>query len=298
MKLLCTLLVRDEEDILETFLNYHLSQGVDFFIVTDNLSADGTKDILLDYERRGVVQYIYEPADNYAQGCWVTRMAEIAYLEHQADWIIHSDADEFWWPERHESLRAHFKSVRADLTALEVSRSNFLNLTDSDDRLLFWQRMIYRQRSSCNALNKPLPPKVCHRGHSGVIVSQGNHRVHRNGISLAQPTNDISIFHFPERSFHQFQNKIMRGGAAYERNVDLPIKTGNTWRILYQLYKTGGLLDYWEQSLVSPQDLEAGLQSGDLIRDVRLRDYLSALFREHLESRLLVRFRGLSTLPT
>ena len=38
--------VRDEEDVLEHNLRFHRAQGVDFFIVTDNASVDGTPAIL------------------------------------------------------------------------------------------------------------------------------------------------------------------------------------------------------------------------------------------------------------
>ena len=46
MSLVMTLLVRDEEDILDANLRYHLDQGVEHVFVTDNLSADGTRDRL------------------------------------------------------------------------------------------------------------------------------------------------------------------------------------------------------------------------------------------------------------
>lgn len=54
-----TLLVRDEQDIIRENIEFHLSQGVSFFIVTDNLSADGTAAILKEYEEMGgAVLYI------------------------------------------------------------------------------------------------------------------------------------------------------------------------------------------------------------------------------------------------
>ena len=52
-KLIMTLLVRDEQDIIRENIEFHLSQGVSFFIVTDNLSTDGTAAILKEYEERG-----------------------------------------------------------------------------------------------------------------------------------------------------------------------------------------------------------------------------------------------------
>ena len=40
MKLFMTLLLRDEEDIVRENLDFHLAQGVDRVIVTDNGSED------------------------------------------------------------------------------------------------------------------------------------------------------------------------------------------------------------------------------------------------------------------
>lgn len=60
MKLIMTLLVRDEEDILAHNIEYHLGNGVDFVIATDNLSTDRTRDILEEFRRAGQLHYIYE----------------------------------------------------------------------------------------------------------------------------------------------------------------------------------------------------------------------------------------------
>ena len=85
MKLVMTLLVRDEADVIEQNLEHHLAQGVDAFIVTDNGSLDDTLPILRRYEQRGLLELIEEPAQTYAQAVWVTRMAERAAAIN-ADW--------------------------------------------------------------------------------------------------------------------------------------------------------------------------------------------------------------------
>ena len=53
MMLVLTLLCRDEADILESMLRFHLAQGVDRIIATDNGSVDGSLEILQRFERRG-----------------------------------------------------------------------------------------------------------------------------------------------------------------------------------------------------------------------------------------------------
>ena len=41
-----------------------------------------------------------------------TDLARLAATEHGADWVIHSDADEFWWP-RGDSLKDVLTSIPA-----------------------------------------------------------------------------------------------------------------------------------------------------------------------------------------
>ena len=98
MKLVMTLLARDEADIVDSWLAFHLNAGADFVIATDNRSQDGTTEILERYARSGHVHLIREPGEDLRQDEWVTRMARLAATDYGADWVINSDADEFWWP--------------------------------------------------------------------------------------------------------------------------------------------------------------------------------------------------------
>jgi glycosyltransferase involved in cell wall biosynthesis len=267
MKLVMTLLVRDEEDIVADNLDFHLAQGVDEVIVTDNGSVDGTLEILRAYEARGLVRIIVEPTDDYSQGRWVTRMARLAATEHNADWVINNDADEFWWP-REGTLRTLFERLGGDVGVVVGHRTNFVPRPE-DDRP-YWERMTLRERESLNPVGKPLPPKLAHRAHPEIVVVQGNHRIKGPDVGSEVDDGSIEILHFPMRSYAQFENKIVKGGRAYARNRELPEKTGRTWRRLYETWEQGGLPAHYEASVVA----EAARH--DLLEDTRLRDYLEA----------------------
>ena len=114
-KLYMTLLVKNEEDILESNLQFHKAMGVDGFIVTDNNSTDSTLEIIKRYQAKGwIKEVIIERATNYCQKEWVDRMIMIAKKRYGADWVINADADELWYcPER--NLKIGMMKTRANV---------------------------------------------------------------------------------------------------------------------------------------------------------------------------------------
>lgn len=260
-----TLLVRNGERILRANLDFHLTQGVDFFIITDNLSRDGTASIIEEYVQRGRAEAIFEPADNYDQARWVTRMARRA-AELGADWIINNDDDEFWFSSA-GSVRDVLAARLTSCQALAVERRNHPPVENSGSRW-FADAMCYRERQSYNALGQPLPAKICHRGFEDVVVFQGNHGVARAGVPLrAERCSLLKIAHYPVRDYVSFENKIVLGGAAYLRNADLDPSVGATWRYLHDLWRAGKLPAWFERQLLTPERIAEGVADGSLVED-------------------------------
>ena len=253
-------------------LEYHLSQGVDFIIATDNRSVDPTTEILKWYEARGLLRYIFEGADDYNQHVWVTRMARMAYTEFGADWVINNDADEFWWPMQ-GSLREAFARLPPEINIVKAQRHNFVAAGQAEKP--FFNRMVYRQKVSLNVFGDLLPPKVAHRGCASIKVAQGNHAV--DGIDCPNMREQvIEIMHFPVRTAEQIENKIAKGGAAYKRNRDLSKSLGSTWRKLFDdLNRDKDLKRYFADNYYDGARLARSLNSGELVVDKRLSDYFS-----------------------
>ena len=275
MKLVMTLLARDEEDVIESHIDFHLSRGVDHIYAMDNLSQDGTTDILRSYERAGLLTYLHQGGEDHSQGVWVTDMARRAYLEQGADWVINSDADEFWWPQDGD-LKTVLAAIPTGVQALRVERTNFIPVRGAEGRH-FAAAMTIRHRRSLNTLGQPLPPKVCHRGLADVIVEQGNHHASRPGAALEITPAPITILHYPVRTYAQFSHKIAIGGAAYKRNTTLPQSSGETWRRLHEQQLRGEFQAVFDSMVLDDDAIAEGLASGDLIRDERLRDALADL---------------------
>ena len=69
-----TLLARDEADIVDAQIAFHLHAGVDFVIATDHGSEDGTREILERHEREGHLRLIRQDVPEVRQAEWVTHM--------------------------------------------------------------------------------------------------------------------------------------------------------------------------------------------------------------------------------
>ena len=270
LRLVMTLLVRDEADILWQQLQFHRAQGIDHFIITDNLSVDETPAIIQRAVACGWATAMTAMDDDYRQSEWVSAMARRAADEFAADWVINSDADEFWLA-RSGCLRDAFAAVPAEYGVLRAQRYD--GVSDRSDRR-WYERMQHRCVKPHSATGRPLPPKVAHRAHSAVLVLPGNHRV----SGLPQPAvldAQLEILHFPTRTIAQFENKIRKGGAAMQRNsVDGP-GINRKWRKLYQvLQREGTLAAHLSPYFRSNWQLAVARFRRELIRDTRVADLL------------------------
>lgn len=240
MRLVVTLLVRDEADVLAATLEHHLAQGADHLVVTDNGSTDGTLDVLEDYRAAGVVDLLHEPDQTYRQAEWVTRMARIAHERHGADWVVNADADEFWLPlERTSTLAGCLAALDPDVVAVRAQR---VNLVAPVLREGAWsEQLLLRDPHSLSERGTRIGPKVCHRGAPDVEVAQGNHSVSGGGPQGRTVEGQLEVLHVPVRSAQQFERKIVNGGSAYAANTDLPAEVGWHWRADHARHLAGTL---------------------------------------------------------
>ena len=104
-----TILVKNEMDIIEKNIRYHAKKGVESFVVMDNNSTDGTREVLENLKKEFEITIIDEKG-TYSQAKWMTRLTHIARKKYNPSWLIPNDADEFWWSE--DTLKKALKKAK------------------------------------------------------------------------------------------------------------------------------------------------------------------------------------------
>jgi hypothetical protein len=275
MTLVMTLLARDEIDIVDAWLAFHLNAGADLVIATDNRSEDGTTEVLEDYARSGHVRVIRESGEDLRQDEWVTRMARMAAAEHGADWVINSDADEFWWP-RGASLSTVLAAVPPRYGTVGAFLRVFCPRPGDGD---FAERMTVRFSALAPindpaSLYKPIR-KIIHRGHPEIRVTRGNHALVNSPFAPLRGWFPIECFHFPLRSAAQCAHKAELQGAAFEQHI---ARAPTAYHAdMYAALRDGRIGDYYDALVVSDEELERGVADGRLVVDTRHRDALAGL---------------------
>lgn len=273
MKLVMTLLVRNEADIVDAHIAFHLNAGVDFVIATDNRSEDGTTEILERYEREGALHLIREDGDDLRQSEWVTRMARLAATDFGADWVINSDGDEFWLP-RAGSFREILEAVP---DRFGVVRGAWRNFVPRPEREPFFAERMTMRLCTTTYLDVPMATvlKSVHRGSPHVRVGRGNHEAFGDGLVPLRGWYPIEILHFPIRSKEQCRRKYVTQYLTLERNPDkgtpAPIVDG------YHADRAGRFDEFYDPLVVGDDDRDRLLATGDLVEDTRLRDALRRL---------------------
>jgi hypothetical protein len=276
MRLVQTLLVRDEADIVDTQIAYHLNAGVDFVIATDHDSRDGTTEILESYARDGHLRRIPVTGE-MLDGPWRTHMARLAASEHGADWVINTDADEFWMPGR-GTLKEVLAAVPAPYGVVFALSRHFA--PRPDDGAFFAERMTARV-SPPVAINDPTSPyrphlKAAHRADPAISISFGSHTVSSPRWPAIHNWHPAEVLHFPFRSLGQWENKGVRRGRG-----DKPL---GQYVTALRAAEGGRAAERFCALTVDDEALERGRANGSLVVDVRLRDALRGLQGNALEA--------------
>jgi hypothetical protein len=263
MKIVATLLVRNESELVADCFEHHLSQGVDAFIVTDHCSVDGLTEVLHAY-RDIIIDQWYEPDLGYKQDQWVTRMARRA-AEFSPDWIVHLDADERW-----HGLSL-LKEVPDSFAWIRTGPwRNHLPLSSLSVPAFRRETMPYFEVPGRTGKHVPRfvefgtgqGGKIIHRPMADVEVGIGNHWMNFPHLPFYY-CDGITVHHYPVRSLEQLRRKVINGAAALDSQGWSPGIAGH-WRVWRDIDREGRLDSVFQSFILQDSEVRERLADGTL----------------------------------
>jgi len=271
-RLVMTILVRDEADIIEANIRTHASLGVDAFAIMDNGSTDGTREILSKLEKEFEIVVIDEKG-NYNQAKWMKQLATVAKNRLKADWVINNDADEFWLPRNGLNLKENLAFKGSVLTVqrynmLLESGKDFFDSSYHVENPIFYSKEKQLTSDKLSIILTKIAPKTIINPHGLIYLRGGNHKaLHianmrdylRSGYDKIKRFKDIEVFHYPIRGYAQFEKNIKNRKRLLESGKK--VSMGPHYRRWVQLYNEGKLLEEFEHSMLfSQKDIDTLLK--------------------------------------
>lgn len=207
--------IRDEEDVIGPVLRHHLAEGLDRVVVADNLSTDGTRDIiaaLAAEDDRVVVVDDTDPGHSHDRK--MSALAADAYRQG-ASWVLPFDADEVWYSPDGRTIAEALADIPEEVTIVRAPGWDHI-VTDEQDAPFSPHRRPQHQTLA----------KVMFRAHPHPVVHFGQHGVEIPGAHI---DGALHYRHFQYRSLEQMTRKFRDGREAVEAAGAHPLHCSH-WR--------------------------------------------------------------------
>lgn len=216
MKLFSITMVKNEIDIIETFIRYHTSL-LDGMVILDNSSTDGTVEVINNLIEEGLpVCLLFDDNPSYDQSAIMTNMLYVSLRQFRPDYFLPLDVDEFLVADPGKPIRPVIEKQLHRDTLFFLSWITYIPTGEDDvDEINPLKRIIHRRKVQHNYDKKVIIPASIAEKHQ-LTIRQGNHGVDgvpaesMNGVNL----KNLNLAHFPVRSEAQAKSKYLVGWLA------------------------------------------------------------------------------------
>lgn len=221
--------VKNEMDIVESFVRYHLNI-FDGMIIYDDNSTDETLNIL-NLLKKEELPILIVPGKykEYNQVKTVNNLLKIAIEKYNADLVIPLDVDEFLVCDD-ENPRQILEMMHKDDTYYSSLWRTYLPIYDEDTSEFSISNLNYIRDENVETLSKIMVPSKLYKKYD-VIIKKGSHDLDYDkqykGSIINKHCEKLHIAHFPVRNKEQAISKIIVGAlnnyTVYDR------KPLNSW---------------------------------------------------------------------
>ncbi len=213
-KLVSISMVKNEEDIIESFVRYNISI-LDEMIILDNNSNDNTIKILESLKSEGLPVFIYEDTkpefEQIKHRNWLLLKA---VNEFKADIVVPLDADEFIISSNRGNPREIIENIGSNTFYFVKWKTYIPDFKENHEQKFIPKKIILTRDDNSEEFYKVIVPKELVTDYN-VRLSKGSHNLifdqsYQNSIkSVICPK--LRIAHFPLRSKEQTISKIAVG---------------------------------------------------------------------------------------
>ena len=287
LRLVMTILCRNEVDIIEANIRLHAMLGVDAFVVMDNGSTDGTREVLAELEKTFDLTIIDQPCQTYQQAKWMLQLAHFARREKGAHWVISNDADEFWITQEGDSIKACLNLTdsvvtvpRSNMVLTEAALSDAYRFQQADHRVHYpicYDTHAQKTDPRVSMLLVPISPKVIVNPNGLIKISGGNHRAkHWDKWRTGRKTDALRVYHYPIRNYAQFEANIRHR----QQLLKLPnVRMGDHYRRWVKLYEQGRLWEEFERIVLDETARQVLAERAVIVRDTRPAELFARMER-------------------
>ena len=258
MKIYTYTTVKDEEDIIESFVRYNINI-VDGMVISDNCSNDNTLDILYKLKKEGLNIDILEDHNQYFdQNKKRKELLEYTINKYKPDFIFPIDADEFISSTKDCNPRDIIQNLDKNIIYHYKMVNYVISSNDNKNELFVPLRMKYQRVENTNETGTYKSFFPLNIYNNNFVMLMGAHSAYYNdGSKMKEKTlNDLFLAHYPVRNKKQIMNKVINGrlnnSSLHSRKegfgfhqyeiLDEIIKNGNISNTtLYDLSKNYGI---------------------------------------------------------
>lgn len=248
-KIVAITMVKNEEDIIESFIRYTLTYA-DVILVVNHNSDDSTGEILEKLQQEGLPIYVELFTDpRHLQAEVMTKLMYLAIEQYDADIIIPLDADEFLLPfDKKMSVRKFLQTMsNENLITLPWYIHRFKNINNTNGEFILNLPAI--RESNPNKMSKIMVGRGFLQKNKKMTIRQGNHSLQDEGntgkIIDTTRSEYLYLAHFNIRSKEQFLSKIIVGALAdiAKFSMDTCAGAATEWRNEFKKYIEKGILN-------------------------------------------------------